>query len=97
MKIRTFIRLLGIAAIGGVAYVHTQRRGEWTVASLKDTLNYLKRSMGGMLAGRGEMGRDTLERGANVGETASRGNLPNERGTRSYTDYSARKTEPGQH
>ena len=45
MKIRTFIRLMGIGAIGGVAYVHTQRRGEWTVASIKDTLNYLKRSM----------------------------------------------------
>jgi hypothetical protein len=97
MKIRTFIRLMGIATIGGVAYVHTQRRGEWTVASLKDTLNYLKRCMGTMLSGHGESGRDSLERGANVGETGTRGTLPNDRGTRSYTDYGTRKTEPGQH
>ena len=97
MKIRTFIRLLGIGAIGGVAYVHTQRRGEWTFASVRDTLSYLQRCMGAMLSGRGEMGRDSLERAANVTETATRGNLPNDRGTRSYTDYSARKNEPGQH
>jgi len=97
MKIRTLIRLTGIAAIGGVAYVHTQRRGEWTVASLKDTLNYLKRSMNAMLSGQGEMGGDALERAARVTESATRGNLPNDRGTRSYTDYSARKPEPGQH
>ena len=97
MKIRTFIRLMGIGAIGGVAYVHTQRRGEWTVASIKDTLNYLKRSMGTMFAGRSDMARDTLERAADVSQTASRGSLPNDRGARSYTDYSSRKTEPGQH
>ena len=60
MKIRTFIRLLGIGAIGGVAYVHTQRRGEWTVSSVKDTLRYLQRSMGQMLSGRGNAG-DSLE------------------------------------
>lgn len=97
MKIRTFIRLMGLTAIGGVAYVHTQRRGEWTVASVKDTLSYLKRSMSSMLAGQSDTARDSLERAASVTETASRGSLPNDRGTRSYTDYSARKTEPGQH
>jgi hypothetical protein len=97
MKIRTFIRLIGIAAIGGVAYVHTQRRGQWTTASLKDTLDYLKRSMNAVLSGHAEIGRDTLERAANVSETGTRGNPPSERGTRSYTDYGTRKTEPGQH
>jgi hypothetical protein len=97
MKIRTFIRLMGIATIGGVAYVHTQRRGEWTAASLKDTLGYLKRCMSQMLSGHGETGRDSLERAAGVSETGTRGNLPSDRGTRSYTDYSARKNEPGHH
>jgi hypothetical protein len=97
MKIRTFIRLLGLGAIGGVAYVHTQRRGEWTVASIKDTLSYLKRSMSSMLSGQGDMARDTLARAAGVSETASRGSLPSDRDARSYTDYSSRKTEPGQH
>jgi hypothetical protein len=97
MKIRTFIRLMGLATIGGVAYVHTQRRGEWTVASVKDTLTYLKSCMSKMLSGHGETGRDSLERTANVGETGTRGTLPNDRGTRSYTDYSTRKNEPGHH
>jgi hypothetical protein len=97
MKIRTFIRLMGLATIGGVAYVHTQRRGEWTVASVKDTLSYLKRCMSTMISGQGESGRDTLERGAAVSETGTRANLPSERGTRSYTDYSTRKNEPGHH
>jgi hypothetical protein len=97
MKIRTFIRLMGIAAIGGVAYVHTQRRGEWTAASLKDTLSYLKRSMNAVLSGHADIGRDTLERAAGVSETGTRGNLPNDRGARSYTDYSTRKNEPGHH
>ena len=96
MKIRTFVRLIGIAAIGGVAYVHTQRRGEWTVVSLKDTLNYLQRSLNAVLSGRAEIGRDTLERAASMSATGTRGNLPNDRGTRSYTDYGTPKTEPGQ-
>jgi len=95
MKIRTLIRLLGLGAIGGVAYVHTQRRGEWTVASLKDTLRYLQRSMGTMLSGQGEKGRDTLEHGANVAESATRNTISDS--PRSYSDYASRKNEPGHH
>ena len=38
MKIRT---LLGLAAIGGVAYAHNKRGGEWTLDSIKDTLRDL--------------------------------------------------------
>lgn len=41
MKILTFRRLAGLAAIGGVAYIHKQRGGEWTVASVTDTLRQL--------------------------------------------------------
>jgi hypothetical protein len=95
MKIRTFIRLLGIGAIGGVAYVHTQRRGEWTVASLKDTLRYLQRSMGQMLSGQGDRPGDTLERAAGVTESATRNSISDS--PRSYSDYAQRKNEPGQH
>ena len=62
MKIRTFLRLLGIGAIGGVAYVHTQRRGEWTIASVQDTLRYVQRSINALLSGQADMGRDTIER-----------------------------------
>jgi hypothetical protein len=38
MKIRT---LLGLAAIGGVAYAHNKRGGEWTLDGIKDTLRDL--------------------------------------------------------
>lgn len=95
MKIRTFIRLLGLATIGGVAYVHTQRRGEWTVASLKDTLRHLQRSMRIMISGE-DLGREPLEGAASGAETASRNSLSDERTPRSYSDY-MRKNEPGQH
>ena len=95
MKIRTFIRLLGLGAIGGVAYVHTQRRGEWTVTSLKDTLRYLQRSLGTMFSGEGEKGRDTLERAANVTETATRNSISDS--SRSYSEFGNRKNDPGHH
>ena len=38
MKIRT---LLGLAAVGGVAYAHQRRGGEWTIDGIKDTLRSL--------------------------------------------------------
>ena len=38
MKIRT---LLGLAAIGGVAYAHNKRGGEWTLDGIKETLRQL--------------------------------------------------------
>lgn len=38
MKIRT---LLGLAAIGGVAYAHNKRGGEWTLDGVKETLRQL--------------------------------------------------------
>lgn len=38
MKIRT---LLGLAAIGGVAYAHQKRGGEWTLDGIKDTVRQL--------------------------------------------------------
>jgi hypothetical protein len=95
MKIRTFIRLLGLGAIGGVAYVHTQRRGEWTVASLKDTLRYLQSSMSTMFSGQGEKGRETLERAANVTETATRNSISDS--SRSYSEFGNRKNDPGHH
>jgi hypothetical protein len=41
MKILTFKRFIGLTAIGAVAYIHKQRGGVWTVASIKDTLQHL--------------------------------------------------------
>ena len=95
MKIRTFVRLLGIGALGGVAYVHTQRRGVWTIASIKDTLNYLQRSMNAMFSGEADRGRDSLERAASVTETATRNSISDS--PRSYPDFSQRKNDPSQH
>jgi hypothetical protein len=95
MKIRTFLRLLGLGAIGGVAYVHTQRRGEWTVASIKDTLRHIQRSMDAMFSGEGPRGRDSLERAANVAEPATRNSISDS--PRSYPDFAQRKNDPGQH
>jgi hypothetical protein len=40
MRILTIRRMFTLAAIG-VAYVHGKRRGELTLASISDTLNYL--------------------------------------------------------
>jgi hypothetical protein len=94
MKIRNFIRLLSLGAIGGVAYVHTQRRGEWTVASLKDTLRHLQQSMSTMFSGQRE-GRDSLERAANVTESPTRNSISDS--PRSYSDYAQRKNDPGHH
>lgn len=41
MKILTFKRFVGLTAIGAVAYIHKQRGGVWTIASIKDTLQHL--------------------------------------------------------
>jgi hypothetical protein len=95
MKIRTFLRLLGIGAIGGVAYVHTQRRGEWTIASVQDTLRYVQRSISAMLSGQGDMSRDTIERAGSASETATRSSLSDS--PRSYSEYAQRKDDPGHH
>lgn len=38
MKIRT---LLGLAAVGGVAYAHQKRGGEWTLDGIKETVRSL--------------------------------------------------------
>src|SRR5262249_10092262 len=96
MKIRTLIRLTGMAAIGGVAYVHQQRGAPWTIAGIKDTLRYLQRSFANMLAPP-SASRDTLERAAGVGESATRGSMSEDRTQRSYTDYMRSKNDPGHH
>jgi len=38
MKIRT---LLGLAAVGGVAYAHNKRGGEWTLDGIRETVRQL--------------------------------------------------------
>jgi hypothetical protein len=97
MKILTFKRLVGLAAIGGVAYVHQQRGGEWTLDSLGDTLKYLwKMAMTKLEPVQREV-RDTLDRAAHY-ESAPRGTRrsADEPTVRTFRDYK-RKDDVGPH
>ncbi len=83
MKILTFKRALGLAAIGGVAYAHKQRGGEWTLDSVKDTLRHLWTTASERLTPMKNELRDTLDRAAHMSETATRSGMSEE--PRSYT------------
>ena len=58
MKIRT---LLGLAAIGGVAYAHNKRGGEWTLDSIKDTLRDLFSGVQDKVKGFADQAKDEIE------------------------------------
>jgi len=75
MKLFTFKRLIGLAAIGGVAYAHKQRGGEWTLDSVKDTLKHLWTTANDKLAPLKNELRDSLDRAAHVSETATRSGM----------------------
>jgi hypothetical protein len=98
MKILTFKRLIGLTAIGGVAYVHRQRGGDWTAASIKDTLRYLWSSAIRKLDPIKDAARDTLDRAATLSETGVRaGGMSEDRMSRAYGDYTKRKDDTGRH
>jgi hypothetical protein len=110
MKILTFKRLVGLTVIGGVAYIHKQRGGEWTVASITDTLKHLWSSALGKL---GSVQEPTKPPGLDYSRAApgtepvntqgSPGRSPRDRAVnpteepRSYSDVSKRKDDPGHH
>jgi len=58
MKIRT---LLGLAAIGGVAYAHNKRGGEWTLDSIKHTLSDLFSGVQDKVRGFADEAKDRIE------------------------------------
>ena len=58
MKIRT---LLGLAAIGGVAYAHNKRGGEWTLDGIKDTLRDLFSGMQDKVRGFADEAKERIE------------------------------------
>ena len=93
MKILTFKRLIGLTAIGGVAYVHRQRGGDWTLASLQDTLRYLWTATADKLAPLKDAARDTLDRAATVADPTARAGTSE--ASRSYGDYTWRKDDGG--
>jgi hypothetical protein len=84
MRILTIRRIFALAAIGA-AYVHGKRGGEWTIASVKDTLNYLwttsterigsMKSMqsGGDSSVQRRPGSRTMGQGSSVGQGTSSG------------------------
>ena len=98
MKILTFKRLIGLAAIGGVAYVHKQRGGEWTVAGITETLRYLWSSAIGKPGPAMDPARETLDRAASITEPAVRtSGMSDDRTSRTYGDYTRRKDDTGHH
>jgi hypothetical protein len=78
MKIFNLKRLIGLAAIGGVAYVHKQRGGEWTLDSVKDTLRHLWTTANDKLAPMKNELRNTLDRAGHMSETATRSGMSDE-------------------
>ncbi|HET9626401.1 MAG TPA: hypothetical protein VFP84_33800 [Kofleriaceae bacterium] len=95
MRILTFKRLVGLAAIGGVAYVHQQRGGQWTLDSLGDTLKHLwKTAMTKLEPVQREM-RDTLDRATHL-DANQRDRERDEPTTRTFRDYK-RKDDVGPH
>ena len=97
MKILTFKRLIVLTTIGGVAYVHKQRGGDWTLASITDTLRHLWSSAAAKLGPFKGTARDTLDRAAGVTDTVVRGGLSDDRTVRSSADYSRRKDDGNRH
>jgi hypothetical protein len=94
MKVLTFKRLIGLAAIGGVAYVHKQRGGQWTVASITDTLKHIWSSA--LSPDRDTLGH-TLERGANLHGTSARNRSAADYKPATYGDAGKREDETGRH
>ena len=84
MKILTFKRFVGLAAIGGVAYVHKQRGGEWTIASVADTLRYLWSTAIGDRGSAMDNGRETLARAASVVDPTIRKGMTDDRTVGTY-------------
>ena len=78
MKILNLKRMIGLAAIGGVAYAHKKRGGEWTLDSVKDTLRHLWTTANDKLAPMKNELRDTLDRAGHVSETATRSGMSDE-------------------
>jgi hypothetical protein len=96
MQILTFKRLIGLAAIGGVAYAHKQRGGELTLTSLGDTLKHLWSSASRTLEPVKREMRDTLDRATSMADTGGRGRSAEDRTPVSYRD-DKRKGDVGPH
>lgn len=96
MKILTLRRLFWLSAIGGFAYVHKQRGGQWTMNSISDTFRHLWSSVTSKAAMSGSSAREPLQRMPGSGAAMDNG-LSNESSPKSYGRYGKRDDDTGRH
>jgi hypothetical protein len=97
MKILTFRRLVGIAAIGGFAYVHKQRGGEWTLESVMDTARHLwSRAMSTSTKVKDSL-RDTAQHSVGASSSGGRSNMSEGTSSRAQSYYSSRDDDSNRH
>ena len=96
MRILTLKRLIGLTAIGGAVYVHKQRGGTWTLASMQDTLQYLLSQAATKL---GQMNRpvETAPRASYPPATPARARTPEENRPKPYGDLSGKRDDSSRH
>lgn len=93
MKILTFKRFIGLTAIGAVAYIHKQRGGVWTVASIKDTLQHLWSSAVSKID-LIQQREKTTQRPVGSTEAGARESSLGNQGPRTYSDSNRPKNTP---
>ena len=96
MRILTLKRLIGLTAIGGAVYVHKQRGGTWTLASMQDTLQYLLSQAATKL---GQMNRpvEATPRASYPPATPARPRMPDDNRPRPYGDLSGKRDDSSRH
>jgi len=98
MKILTFKRVLGISVIGSAVYVHKQRGGDWSLASMKDTLRHLLASAAHKLEDANTSLRHPTDRAGSTSPPLSpRSRLADDKPRTPYTDLSKRSDDPSRH
>ena len=97
MRILTFKRLIGLSAIGGAVYVHKQRGGDWSLASMKDTLRHLLASAAHKLEDANTSLRRPMERASSISPPPPpRTRLADDKPRTQYADLSKR-SDDGRH
>ena len=97
MRILTFTRLIGLAAIGGAVYVHKQRGGTWTKESVQDTVRHLLATAADKLGGTHLETRGSSDRGSNVSSPMPARSRVSEDIKPRYSDLSKRGDDTGRH
>jgi len=80
------MKLIGLAAIGGLLYAHKRRGGEWTLDSFRTTLRELWSSASRKASQIRDEARDKLDQ-ANVGSSTGYGSETTGYGGSSYSGF----------